>query len=54
MGKRKKQHSRALKAWFAEVEQAMLTLAIDVVRGRNRPAVGSRLWGDLIIAEAVA
>jgi hypothetical protein len=53
-GKRKKRHLGALKAWFTEEEQVVLTLTINVIGNRNRPTVGSRLWGDLIIAEAVA
>jgi alkylhydroperoxidase family enzyme len=36
----------ALKAQFSEAEQIKLTLAINIINGWNRLAVGFGLWAD--------
>lgn len=44
----------ALKTHFTEEEQVLLTLAINVINGWNRIAVGFSLWADRTPARAVA
>jgi AhpD family alkylhydroperoxidase len=44
----------ALKAQFTAEEQVVLTLAINVICGWNRLAVGFGLWADRTSARAVA
>lgn len=44
----------ALKAHFTEEEQVVLTLAIDVINGWNRIAVGFGLWADRVPVRAIA
>lgn len=44
----------ALKAHFTDEEQVKLTLAITVINGWNRLAVGFGLWVDPAVARAAA
>jgi AhpD family alkylhydroperoxidase len=44
----------ALKAQFTEEEQVTLTLAINVINGWNRLAVGFGVWVDNPVAKAAA